>query len=246
MTSQFNGSFVNIYRHSFIENEKQIDEVFQTLEGNALIAYTLVVPHLKTYLDRRSKEEQIYAVDLLSPLLNAFTKEYGKEPKYQPKLIRKLDEEYFKKIEAIEFAVKYDDGKDPRGVKWADIVLIGVSRTSKTPLAMYLAHHGFKVANVPIVPEVSPPEEIYQIPRNKCVGLTISPDKLNEVRRERLKSLGLNLEANYASLERIFNELDFADGIMKRIGCPIIDVSNKAVEETANLIIHILKGGRGF
>lgn len=178
--------------------------------------------------------------------MNAFTKVYGKEPKYQPKLIRKLDEEYFKKIEAIEFAVKYDDGKDPRGVKWADIVLIGVSRTSKTPLAMYLAHHGFKVANVPIVPEVSPPEEIYQIPRNKCVGLTISPDKLNEVRRERLKSLGLNLETNYASLERIFNELDFADGIMKRIGCPIIDVSNKAVEETANLIIHILKGGRGF
>lgn len=247
VASQFNGGHVEINRHSFIESTQDIDEAINSVdELNSLIAYTLVIPELKEYLDRRSAEKGIFSVDLLSPLLHVFEDFFKQEAKHQPKLIRRMDEEYFKKIEAIEFSVKYDDGKDPRGLKWADLVLIGVSRTSKTPLAMYLAHHGYRVANVPIVPEVAPPKEIFEIPRSKCVGLTISPEKLNEVRKERLKSMGLNAESNYASMERIFEELDYANRIMKRIGCPIIDVSNKAIEETANLIIHTLKRGRGL
>ena len=247
VASQFNGGHVEINRHSFIESTQDIDEAINSVdELNSLIAYTLVIPELKEYLDRRSAEKGIFSVDLLSPLLHVFEDFFKQEAKHQPKLIRRMDEAYFKKIEAIEFSVKYDDGKDPRGLKWADLVLIGVSRTSKTPLAMYLAHHGYRVANVPIVPEVAPPKEIFEIPRSKCVGLTISPEKLNEVRKERLKSMGLNAESNYASMERIFEELDYADRIMKRIGCPIIDVSNKAIEETANLIIHTLKRGRGL
>lgn len=238
---------MEINRHSFIESTQDIDEAINSVdELNSLIAYTLVIPELKEYLDRRSAEKGIFSVDLLSPLLHVFEDFFKQEAKHQPKLIRRMDEAYFKKIEAIEFSVKYDDGKDPRGLKWADLVLIGVSRTSKTPLAMYLAHHGYRVANVPIVPEVAPPKEIFEIPRRKCVGLTISPEKLNEVRKERLKSMGLNAESNYASMERIFEELDYANRIMKRIGCPIIDVSNKAIEETANLIIHTLKRGRGL
>lgn len=245
VASQFNGGQVEIYRHSFIEDFQDIDEVIDSIdEQNSLIAYTLVVPEQKEYIDRRSAEKHIVAVDLLTPLIQVFEKFYKKEAKHQPKLIRRMDEDYFKKVEAIEFSVKYDDGKDPWGVKLADIVLIGVSRTSKTPLAMYLAHHGYKVANVPIVPEVGPPKEIFEIPRNKCIGLTISPEKLNKVRKERLKALGLNRASNYASLERIFEELDYAERIMKRIGCPIIDVTNKAIEETASLIIHTLKRGR--
>ncbi|MCB5935097.1 MULTISPECIES: pyruvate, water dikinase regulatory protein [Bacillaceae] len=247
VASQFNGGHVEINRHSFIESTQDIDEAINSVdELNSLIAYTLVIPELKEYLDRRSAEKGIFSVDLLSPLLHVFEDFFKQEAKHQPKLIRRMDEAYFKKIEAIEFSVKYDDGKDPRGLKWADLVLIGVSRTSKTPLAMYLAHHGYRVANVPIVPEVAPPKEIFEIPRSKCVGLTISPEKLNEVRKERLKSMGLNAESNYASMERIFEELDYANRIMKRIGCPIIDVSNKAIEETANLIIHTLKRGRGL
>lgn len=247
VASQFNGGHVEINRHSFIESTQDIDVAINSVdELNSLIAYTLVIPELKEYLDRRSAEKGVFSVDLLSPLLHVFEDFFKQEAKHQPKLIRRMDEAYFKKIEAIEFSVKYDDGKDPRGLKWADLVLIGVSRTSKTPLAMYLAHHGYRVANVPIVPEVAPPKEIFEIPRSKCVGLTISPEKLNEVRKERLKSMGLNAESNYASMERIFEELDYANRIMKRIGCPIIDVSNKAIEETANLIIHTLKRGRGL
>ncbi len=206
---------------------------------DSIIAYTLVIPELKEYLDKRAALEQVTAIDLLSPLLNAFMEKFHKEPKHTPKLMRKMDEQYYKRIEAIEFAVKYDDGRDPRGVLLSDIVLIGVSRTSKTPLAMYLANQGYKVANVPLIPEVAVPEELFQVPRKKCFGLIISPEKLIEIRRERLKSMGLRAQSNYASYERIFEELEYAEKIFKRLGCPVIDVSHKAIEETANVVIQI-------
>ncbi len=245
VATQFNGGHVDIRRHSHTEDTEDIEHVIRMArQSNSIIAYTIVIPELKAYLDQRAKDEKILAVDLLNPLMNAFVEKFNKQPNHQPKLLRQLDEEYFRRVEAIEFAVKYDDGRDPRGLSRADIVLIGVSRTSKTPLSMYLAHQSFKVANVPLVPEVPPPDELYSIPRNKCVGLIITPDKLNEIRKERLKSLGLRSEANYASYERILEELEYAEKIMKRVGCPIINVSNKAIEETASLIIDVLKSER--
>ncbi|MBT2659267.1 kinase/pyrophosphorylase [Bacillus sp. ISL-18] len=247
VATQFNGGQVDIRRNSYVEDFEDIEDVLLlAVKSNSIIAYTIVIPALKGYLDRRAAEEGIMAVDLLSPLMNAFETKFNKEPHHRPGLMRKLDEEYFRKIEAIEFAVKYDDGRDPRGLLKADIVLIGVSRTSKTPLSMYLAHKRFKVANVPLVPEVQPPDELFQIPRKNCIGLIISPDKLNEIRKERLRALGLASRANYASFERILKELDHAEKIMKRVGCPIIDVSNKAVEETAGLILDVLKKERSF
>ncbi|MCQ6276161.1 kinase/pyrophosphorylase [Bacillus sp. V3B] len=246
VATQFNGGQVDIRRHSYAEDTEDIEAVIQiAMQSNSIIAYTIVIPELKAYLDQRANEEGIMAVDLLNPLMGAFKKQFKKEPNHQPKLLRKLDDDYFRRVEAIEFAVKYDDGRDPRGVIRADIVLIGVSRTSKTPLSMYLAHQGYKVANVPLVPEVSPPDELFRVRRNKCVGLIITPDKLNEIRKERLISMGLKSEANYASFERILEELEYAEKIMKRVGCPIINVSNKAVEETAGLITDVLKSGRG-
>ncbi|WP_374049869.1 pyruvate, water dikinase regulatory protein [Neobacillus sp. PS3-34] len=242
VATQFNGGHVDIRRNSYVEDTEDIEDVILIArQTNCLIAYTIVIPSLKEYLDRRAAEEGIIAVDLLNPLMDAFMSKFNKQPNHQPGLLRKLDDDYFRKIEAIEFAVKYDDGRDTRGILRADIVLIGVSRTSKTPLSMYLAHQRFKVANVPLVPEVPPPDELYEIPRNKCVGLIITPDKLNEIRKERLKALGLTSQANYASFERILDELDYAEKIMKRVGCPVINVSNKAVEETAGLILEILK-----
>lgn len=246
VATQFNGGQVDIRRHSYAEDKDDIEDVIRiAMQSNSVIAYTLVIPQLKEYLDQRADEEGIMAVDLLNPLMDAFKKRFKKEPNHQPKLLRKLDDEYFRRVEAIEFAVKYDDGRDPRGVTHADIVLIGVSRTSKTPLSMYLAHQGYKVANVPLVPEVAPPDELFRVPRNKCVGLVITPDKLNEIRKERLISMGLKSEANYASFERILEELEYAEKIMKRVGCRVINVSNKAVEETAGVITEVLKSGRG-
>lgn len=246
VATQFNGGNVEIRRNSSVENTDDIEDVIiMAKHSHSIIAYTIVIPSLKRYLDSRAKQEGIMAVDLMNPLIEAFVRKFNKEPKHQPKLMRKLDDDYFRKIEAIEFAVKYDDGRDPRGVLNADIVLIGVSRTSKTPLSMYLAHKRYKVANVPLVPEVRPPDELYKIPRNKCVGLIITPDKLNVIRKERLKNLGLTTQANYASLERILEELEYAEKIMKRIGCPVLNVSNRAVEETADLILDVLKRERG-
>ncbi len=240
--TQFNGSGMKIKTFPYVEDEENIDEVISLVKfDKGMIAYTLVKPEMRKYMREKAIEEDIRAVDLIGPLMDQIQLFCGKSPLCEPGLVRKLDEDYFKKVEAIEFAVKYDDGRDPRGILKADIVLIGVSRTSKTPLSQYLAHKRLKVANVPLVPEVDPPDELYQVPAEKCFGLKISPEKLNHIRRERLLSLGLNDQASYANIDRIKEELTFFEKIAEKIQCPVIDVTNKAVEETANVILHHLK-----
>lgn len=247
VASQFFGQEVDIKHFSYVEDKQDITNVITMSKYTlSIIAYTIVLPELKQYLDQKAEEEGVIAVDLMHPLMDAFTQKFNMEPNREPGQMRKLDENYFKRVEAIEFAVKYDDGQEVRGLKQADIVLIGISRTSKTPLSMYLANKTFKVANVPLIPEIQPPKELFEIPRKKCVGLIISPEKLNEIRRERLKSLGLSSPANYASLDRILEELTCAENIMKKIGCPIIDVSNKAIEETADQILAIFNKRESF
>ncbi|WP_028307586.1 pyruvate, water dikinase regulatory protein [Desulfitibacter alkalitolerans] len=244
VASQFNLSDIEIRRFPYVNNKKQVKEIISQSEGyNCLIAYTLVIPELKEYLEELVVEMGLEAVDILSPMLRAMERLLDRPPKLEPGLLRKLDEQYFKRVEAIEFAVRYDDGKDPKGLVKADIVLVGISRTSKTPLSMYLAHKRIKCANVPLVPEVSPPEELYQV-KNKVVGLIIDPNHLYEIRKERLKSLGLTSNANYAAVERIIKELEYSDTVMKKIGCPVINVTNKAVEETAGTIMEIFYGGK--
>lgn len=240
--SQFSGTGIEVRRIPYVEDKETIREVvYLASQANALIAYTLVVPEIKEYLNEKAEELNVATVDIIGPMLSQIGNLTGKQPRYEPGLIYKLDEDYFRKVEAIEFAVKYDDGRDPRGIVRADIVLIGVSRTSKTPLSQYLAHKRLKVANVPLLPEVEPPDELFKVSPKKCIGLKISPEKLNDIRSERLKALGLKSQANYANIDRIKEELAYSEKIMKRIGCPIIDVSNKAVEETANLISSMFR-----
>ncbi|MEN0643110.1 pyruvate, water dikinase regulatory protein [Alkalicoccobacillus gibsonii] len=240
--SQFSGSGVELRRIPYVEDKGTIEEVIcLAAEAKALIAFTLVVPDMKDYLLKRAKEEQVETVDIIGPMLQKVSELTNEKPRYEPGVIYRLDEDYFRKVEAIEFAVKYDDGRDPRGIIRADVVLIGVSRTSKTPLSQYLAHKRLKVANVPLVPEVEPPEELFKISPSKCIGLKISPEKLNSIRTERLKALGLKSEANYANINRIKEELAYSEKVMSRIGCPVVDVSNKAVEETANLISNMFQ-----
>lgn len=240
--SQFVCKDCEIRRFPYISEEDQIIEIMsEAANENSLIVFTMVIPSLRETLIKKAQEHNIIAIDIMTPLVESLEKVLGDVPKNEPGLIRRLDEKYFRKIEAIEFAVKYDDGKDPRGLKKSDIILIGISRTSKTPLSMYLAHKNIKVANVPLVPEVPVPEELFKVNTKKIIGLTTNPLKLNEIRQERLKALGLRNEANYASMDRILKELDYAESIMKRLSCPIIDVSSKAIEESANIILEILK-----
>ncbi|MDQ0213908.1 regulator of PEP synthase PpsR (kinase-PPPase family) [Oikeobacillus pervagus] len=244
--SQFNGSKAIIKRFPYVEDFSNIDEVISLAKYDlGIIVYTLVKPEMRRYLSQKAKNENIPIFDIIGPLMDQLESIYQHKPLLEPGLVRKLDEEYFKKVEAIEFAVKYDDGRDPRGIMKADIVLVGVSRTSKTPLSQYLAHKRLKVANVPLVPEVDPPEELFQVPAHKCFGLKISSEKLNSIRRERLISLGLNDQASYANINRINEEIRYFEEITKKIGCEVIDVTNKAVEETANIIINKIQNRKG-
>ncbi|WP_408006816.1 pyruvate, water dikinase regulatory protein [Pseudalkalibacillus sp. A8] len=240
--SQFNSTSIEIRRFPYVEDEQTVREVVALAKDNqAIIGFTLVVPEIKNYLIQLAASESVPAIDIVGPMITQMASVFQKSPRNEPGLVHKLDEEYFRKVEAIEFAVKYDDGRDPRGILKADIVLVGVSRTSKTPLSQYLALKRFKVANVPIVPEVEPPEELFQVSTSKCYGLRISPEKLNDIRRERLKALGLDDHANYANMNRIKDELEYFDKVVDRLGCRVVDVSNKAVEETANYILNIHK-----
>lgn len=228
-----------IRRYPFIVSEEQIKEVFDEAEvDKSLIIYTTVSERTKNFIEENGQERGIPTVDVMTPPLIALENTLKIPPKRESGIIRRLDEDYFKKVEAVEFAVKYDDGKDPRGVKKADICLVGVSRTSKTPLSMYLAHKNYKVANVPLVPEVMPPKELFEKDKRKVIGLIANPYKLNEIRSERLKRLGLNFTANYANVERINAELEYSREIMKKLGCTVIDVSSRAIEETAGIILE--------
>ncbi|TFJ94091.1 pyruvate, water dikinase regulatory protein [Lentibacillus salicampi] len=241
--SQFNNGEYQIQRIPYVEDTKTIDEALQQVrEKQGIVGFTLVDPGLRSYLNKQAYDMNIEAIDIMGPMMDAMKRSFESDPRLEPGLVHQLDEDYFKRVEAIEFAVKYDDGRDPRGIARADIILIGVSRTSKTPLSQYLAHKRLKVANVPIVPEVEPPEELFDMNPDKCIGLRISPAKLNDIRKERLKALGLGDQATYANMERINQELQYFDEVVGKIGCQVVDVSHKAVEETANTIMRKIKG----
>lgn len=240
--SQFKTENYEINRFSRIKDITQLEKIMKeaAYEENVIVVFTLVSDKLIRFLNYFAKVCDITAIDLMSPLIAALSDKLNNEPSRKSGAIRELDEAYFSRVAAIEFAVRYDDGKDPRGFLDADLVLLGVSRTSKTPLSMYLANKGIKVANLPLVVESEPPKEIYEVSSKRIIGLTNSPEKLNEIREQRLKSLGLPKNSNYANLSRILDELEYADKIMRKIGCPIIDVSNKAIEETADIVASLM------
>jgi len=239
--SQFDSGKFDIVRIPYITSTVQIKETLrEASKQNCIVCHTLVSPELRESLLEEAKKYNLQTVDIMGPMIRAIQAVSDLTPKLKPGLIHMLDQDYFKRVEAVEFAVKYDDGKNPWGLLKADLILVGVSRTSKTPLSMYLAHKKIKVANVPLVPEVPPPDEIFQVAPQKIIGLIIDSSKLNEIRAERLKIMRLPPDANYATMNRISEELDYATKIMERIGCPIIDVSHKAIEETANRIMEIV------
>lgn len=243
--SQFDEESIDVIRVPFVRNADQINEITaEAARKGAIICHTLVSPDLREKLDEVAAAHGVRYVDLLGPMLDAVSSIAQTKPRMKPGLIHKLDEEYFKKVEAIEFAVKYDDGKNPAGFEKADIVLIGVSRTSKTPMSMYLAHKKYKVANLPLVPEVPLPEEIFRVPPYRIVGLIIDPYKLNSIRTERMKALGFSSAANYTDITRIEDELAYAKAVMRQLHCVVLDVSNRAIEETSSRIIEIIERNR--
>ncbi len=240
--AQFNGGSVDIYKYGRAQTRESIDKVLENASmGNGVVVHTLVKPEMREYATQRAAELGVFAVDVLGPVLEAIGTISQTDPKLEPGLMHRLDDAYFRRVEAIEFAVNADDGKNLSSLPLADVVLIGVSRTSKTPVSLYLAQRGYKVANVPLVPELSPPPELMQIPRDKIVGLSLSPEKLAKVRKQRLKTMGLKEDSPYADPNRILAELEYADKVFRNIGCSIIDVTDKAIEETALNVTEIIE-----
>ncbi len=239
---QFDRTHIRIKRIGNIKHEDEIRAIVEEVaQKNGFITYTLVQPELREMMKQESIRLGVRTVDIMGPMIQAFIDTFNDSPKQTPGLSQQMDEHYFRKVEAIEFAVKSDDGKDINALLKAQIVLIGVSRTSKTPLSIFLAHKGYKVANFPVVPEVKLPDNLFMIPSHRIIALTMDPEQLLMIRTERLKAVGLPQGAKYATLERVSEELEYANHLIKQLGCPVINVTNKAIEETASTIMDYMK-----
>jgi len=233
-SGQFPDHEINMKTFTFVRSIEEIDEILKKAKKeNAVIAYTFVKSEMRTHLNQLAESYGLKYVDMMEKPLNIISERFNTAPKEEFALKYQLDEAYFDRIEAMEFTLQFDDLNESKGYEEADIVLVGVSRTSKTPLSVHLSYLGYKTANVPLVPEVDVHPSVLENKDDKVVGLTIDPKLLNDIRIERLKRMGLGDDATYAAKERIDKEFEYADSIMEEIGCPVIDVTDKNIEETA-------------
>ena len=240
--AQFPDAQINYRRYPFIINKEKLEDTFEEIVQypNLLLIYSLVKDEMQIPVIRFVREHHIQSVDILSPAIESIQKLTGLKPQQKIGAQHKMNQKYFDRISAMEFAVMYDDGKDPKGFLEADVVLLGVSRTSKTPLSLFLANKNLKVANLPLVPDTHIPKEIYQIDPKKIIGLTNDISVLNEIRRERMISYGLNPDTSYSNVDAIKKELDSAQKLYDKLGCFVINVAHRSIEETAAIIMNHL------
>lgn len=240
--AQFPDAQINYRRYPFVYNKEKLAETFQEIEKypNLVIIYSLVKDEMQLPVIRFIREHNIRGIDILSPVVEAIQSATGSRPLKKIGAQHKMNQKYFDRISAMEFAVMYDDGKDPKGFLEADVVLLGVSRTSKTPLSLFLANKNLKVANLPLVPDTHIPKEIYQVNPKKIIGLTNDLSVLNEIRRQRMIAYGLNPDTTYSNTDAIKKELDSAQTLYNELGCFVINVANRSIEETAALILDHL------
>ena len=227
-------------RHPRVETLDDLRLAVNRAKGRpAVVIYTIVEPELREAMRSLCRSARLHYCDVLGHPIDAVARVSGVAAQMTPGARPPLNSAYFRRMEAIEFAVKYDDGMG-RGLDEADIVLVGVSRTSKTPLSMYLGYLGYKAANVPVVKGIDPPPELFEIDPAKIVGLTLEATRLAEIRRERLRNLG-TAKRRYAELDEIYEELAQAEAVQRRLGCPVIEVSELSIEETAHRIIRLVE-----
>ncbi len=239
---QFKVDNVNILRRGKITDLNRIRQVIlEAKKFHGIIVHTLVSPDLRKLFHEEAEKEGVVCIDMMGPILNVLMTYFNAVPSAEPGLKYRLTKDYFKRQEAIEFTVKHDDGLGLDNLEQADIVLLGISRTSKTPLSVYLAYRGYKVANVPIIADVPVPKEVLQMDRKKMVGLTIDPQKLAQLRESRLIKLGRPLSEEYANLNKISEELEYSRSFYDQLtGVPMVDVTDKAIEEIASEVLVAL------
>jgi regulator of PEP synthase PpsR (kinase-PPPase family) len=238
--AQFEG--VEMLRHLWpmVRSEGHLDRVLDDVERRpGLVLYTLVNSTIRRELERKTRRRGIYAVSVLDPAVHALSAVLGREAKGRPGRQHALDAAYFDRVDAIQFTIAHDDGVGADNWEEADIVLAGVSRTSKTPTAIYLANRGYKVANIPLVPESPPPPSLFSLSHPLVVGLTTNPDRLIQIRRNRLLALNQAPETDYVDLEAVNAELAFARRLFADNGWPVIDVTRRSIEETAFAIVKL-------
>jgi regulator of PEP synthase PpsR (kinase-PPPase family) len=244
LEAQFPDTEFDVVRHPRIENVDDLALAVSRSKGRpAVMVYTLVDRELRESMRELCRKARLHYCDLLGHPIDAVARVSGKAAKMESGRRNPLDSQYFKRMEAIEFAVKFDDGIG-EGLKQADVVLVGVSRTSKTPLSMYLGYLGIKTANVPIVRGIEPPDELFKIDRTKVVGLTIDASRLAEIRETRARHMRMSKRA-YAELVEIYEELEQAATVHRRLGCPVLDISQLSIEETAHRILRLVERRKG-
>jgi len=229
-------------RHPRVESISDLQLAVDRMKGRAaVVVYTLVDPELRDAMRTLCRRAKLHYCDLLGHPIEAIAKVSGQAAKMKPGARPPLNDAYFRRMSAIEFAVKFDDGVGA-GLREADIVLVGVSRTSKTPLSIYLGYLGYKAANVHVVKSIEPSKELFDIDSRKIVGLTIDPDRLADIRRARVRTMGGGARnRQYAELTEIYEELDQAAKLHRKLGCPVIDISELSIEETAHRVLRVLE-----
>jgi regulator of PEP synthase PpsR (kinase-PPPase family) len=240
--AQFEGAEVHRHFWPMVRSQQHLDRVLGEIAANpGLVLFTLVNPDIRTRLEARCRTLGLPSVAALDRVTATLEDMLGQQAKARPGRQHMMDEAYFDRVDAIHYTIAHDDGVAPEDWEQADIVLAGVSRTSKTPTSIYLANRGFKVANIPIVPESPPPVILYSLKRPLVVGLTTAPDRLVQVRRNRLLSLNQAPETAYVDQDRVAKEVQYARRIFADNGWPVIDVTRRSIEEAAAAIIR-LKG----
>lgn len=237
---QFDGELPPIQVCPRIRTAEDLDTILeQASKVPSLVIHTLVHPGLVEHLVERATELGIECHDLMNPLLGKLSVFLDQAPRNRPGRSVALDQAYFRRIEALEFTVNADDGRGIHRLAAADIVLVGLSRTSKTPVATYLAGQGYKVANVPLVRQIPLPEALGELERGKVFALTIDPEKLTDIRSARMSQLGAPKDGEYADYDHVADEVRWARDLFRQWRWPVIDVTNQAIEETASLILRL-------
>lgn len=241
--TQFNDKDVYFTRYKNVRSKDQIDAIFnEAAIHHDMVCYTLVDAEHREYIKEISRKKHVRSVDLLGPILESFANYFELEPSNQPGLYHAVNDQYFKRVAAMEFTLNHDDGRKLESLEACDVVLVGISRTSKTPLSIYLSMEGIKVVNVPIIQGVPMDERIFQIDQRKIFGLTIDPEALHAIRKNRLTRLGVGeKEGDYAEMGKVVEEIEWANNIFKENKrWPVFNVTDKALEETAAEIIKLL------
>jgi [pyruvate, water dikinase]-phosphate phosphotransferase / [pyruvate, water dikinase] kinase len=241
LLAQFPEIQVPVITHGNIRTPEQLDDVIaRAKETGGLIVHTLIESTLRDKLVAQARIEGIEAVDLMGELIQWVRNRYGQEPLGVPGLYRKLHKDYFERVDAIEYSMRHDDGKDPGGWDRADIVLVGVSRTGKTPISLYLSVLGWKVANIPLVPEIPVPAGLSQLNPRRVIGLTIEPGQLLLHRQHRQSGLGAPGESGYVDPAVIYEELEQSRKFFRQAGYAMINVTDKPIETCADEIIRTI------